>query len=104
MDILKRIIELRDERNWTNYKLAKMANIPQSTLTNLIKHNNLPTVTTLISMCDAFGITLLQFFTDKDNSFLTPEQENLIAKWSILTDSQRGVIIKVIDEFLRNRE
>lgn len=71
MYILSRMFELRDERKWSNYELAKEANIPQSTLTNLLKHNNLPTIPTLISMCNAFEITLMQFFNDKNVSFLT---------------------------------
>ncbi len=103
MDILGRIIELRNERGWSNYKLAKEANIPQSTLTNLLKHNNLPTIPTLISICGAMGITLLQFFAGKNSSFLTSEQSELINDWSLLTNSQKEIVKTVIRGFLQEK-
>lgn len=104
MDVLKRIIELRDERNWSNYKLAKEANIPQSTMTNLLKHDNLPTIPTLISICNAFDITLLQFFSDKNSPYLSPKQEYFISKWNILTKEQKEIINVIMNEFIKNNK
>lgn len=74
MNLLEKIIKLRDERGWSNYKLAKEANIPQSTLTNLFKRDNSPTITTLEAVCSAFNISLAQFFSDTVNNSLTDEQ------------------------------
>ena len=100
MDILGRIIELKNERGWSSYRLAKEANIPQSTLTNLIKHNNLPTIPTLKAMCDAFGITLLKFFEGKDSSFMTSDQNELINDWSLLTSTHKEIVRTVIKGLL----
>ena len=63
MDILRRITELREERGWSFYRLAKEAGIPQSTLSNLYQRANAPTVSTLEALCGAFGISLAQFFS-----------------------------------------
>ena len=103
MDILGRISELKDERGWSNYKLAKEANIPQSTLTNLLKHNNLPTIQTLKSMCDAFGITLLKFFEGKDNSYMTPDQNELINDWALLTSTHKEIVRTIIKGLLNKQ-
>ena len=59
MDAQKRIKQLMEERGWTDYRLAKEANLSHSTITNLFKRNNAPTLPTLEVICRAFGITLL---------------------------------------------
>ena len=102
MDILERIVKLRDERGWSNYKLAKEANIPQSTLTNLFKHSNLPTISTLESMCSAFGITIGNFFTNIA-PFLTSEQNNLLNDWALLSTTQKEIVKSVINGLLQKK-
>ena len=66
MDTQKRIRELMEERGWTDYRLAKEANLSHSTLTNMFNRNNAPTLPTLEAVCQAFGITLAQFFANED--------------------------------------
>lgn len=62
MDILKRIVDLRTERNWTEYQLAERSGLTQSTISSWYRKNMLPTIPSLSKICDAFGITLSQFF------------------------------------------
>ena len=57
LDVQQHIRELMEERGWSEYKLAKMANLPQSTISNLFKRNNVPTLYTLEAICKAFGMT-----------------------------------------------
>ena len=64
MDAQKRIKQLMEERGWTDYRLAKEANLSHSTITNVFKRNNAPTLPTLEVICRAFGITLAQFFAE----------------------------------------
>ena len=45
------------------YKLAAIAGIPVSTLNSILKRNNAPTIPTLQKICEAFDITLSQFFS-----------------------------------------
>jgi len=44
MDAQKRIKQLMEERGWTDYRLAKEANLSHSTITNVFKRNNAPTL------------------------------------------------------------
>ncbi|MFI3255697.1 MAG: helix-turn-helix transcriptional regulator [Eubacteriales bacterium] len=98
MDALEKIAELMTERNWTEYRLAKEANLPKSTVTNLFKRNNQPTVTTLESLCVAFGITLSQFFSESEETVaLTQEQSRLLKHWGKLPDQQKKDLLQLIE-------
>ncbi|MFR7962298.1 MAG: helix-turn-helix domain-containing protein [Roseburia intestinalis] len=54
MDIQGRIRELMEERSWTEYRLAKEANLSHSTVANMFNRNNAPTFPTLEAICNAF--------------------------------------------------
>jgi len=69
--VLHRVTELRNERRWSLYRLAKEAGVSYSTLNNSFRRNNVPSVPTLMRICDGFGITLSEFF---DESGSVPEQ------------------------------
>lgn len=97
MDTQKRIRELMEERNWTDYRLAKEANLSHSTVTNMFNRNNAPTLPTLEAVCRAFGITLAQFFAEGEEVQLTKEQQKLFSKWSSLTDRQKQILLELMD-------
>ena len=97
MDAQKRIRELMEERNWTDYRLAKEANLSHSTVTNMFNRNNAPTLPTLEAVCRAFGIALAQFFAEGEESRLTEEQQKLFSKWSTLTDRQKQILLELMD-------
>lgn len=76
-----------EERSWTDYRLAKESELFHSTISNMFKRNNAPSIPTLEVVCYAVGITLRQFFSEGDEPMtLTPEQNELLSKWSKLTD------------------
>ena len=60
--VVDRINELLEYNRWTPYKLAKESGIPYSSLNNLLKHKNCPTIPTLEKICNGFNITLTDFF------------------------------------------
>ena len=97
MDTQKRIRELMEERNWTDYRLAKEANLSHSTVTNMFNRNNAPTLPTLEAVCRAFGITLAQFFAEGEEVQLTKEQQKLFSKWRTLTDRQKQILLELMD-------
>lgn len=97
MDTQKRIRELMKERKWTDYRLAKEANLSHSTATNMFNRNNAPTLPTLEAVCGAFGITLAQFFAEGEEAQLTEDQQKLFSKWSTLTDRQKQILLELMD-------
>ncbi len=60
--VIRRVQELCKERNMSLYKLAKLSNIPNTTLTNMVAQNKMPTIPTIERICHGFDITLAQFF------------------------------------------
>ena len=81
MDVLERLRGLLDERGWTEYRLAKECGLSESTIANIFRRNSVPSITTLESICNGFGITLSQFFADGDMVELTPQAKELFDNW-----------------------
>ena len=64
--IRKRIIELAKERNITINKVSTLSGLPHTTLLSFMNnetHN--PRISTLLHVCEAFDISLKEFFDDK---------------------------------------
>lgn len=100
MDVIKRISDLTKERGWSNYKLASQSGLSASTIANIYRRNTVPSLATLETICNAFGITLSQFFAEDMNAVpLTPEQKELFDMWSNLTPPQKELIEGIIKEF-----
>lgn len=100
MDTLERINQLMKERNWTKYKLAQQCGMSLSTVANMFRRNTSPTVSTIETMCKAFGIALSQFFDIGDNTnlvHLTDDQKRLFDRWSSLTAEQKDLFLKLMD-------
>lgn len=68
MNVLKRINELRLAKNWSVYRLSVEADLPQSTTTNMINRETLPSITTLEAICKAFGISVSEFFQEENGN------------------------------------
>lgn len=64
--IRKRIIELARERKITINKVSTLSGLPHTTLLSFMNnetHN--PRISTLLHVCEAFDISLKEFFDDK---------------------------------------
>lgn len=97
MTIIEKIDKLRIERGWSVNNLAMEAMLTQSTLNNLYMRNTEPKISTLRAICNAFGITLAEFFSDEE---FTKEQENnekeLSDRFSKLTDTQKKAFMSML--------
>ncbi len=88
------------ERNWTDYKLSVESSLSPSTIVNIHRRHTVPSIPTLEALCDAFGITLSQFFNENYSSVqLSKEQQELFRTWVSLTDNQKKIIASLIKEF-----
>lgn len=102
MDVLAKLRALLDERGWTEYKLARMAGLNESTISNIYRRNTLPTITTLESICKAFGITLSQFFAEGEMMEMTPEVKELLSAWLPLDQDQKATVLQVAKSYRKN--
>jgi transcriptional regulator with XRE-family HTH domain len=97
MDILTRIKQLRDERGWSNYKLAKEADISEGSLNNLFRLNNQPTIPTLEALCKGFDMSLSQFFAEGNEAVvLNEEQKEMLDIWATLDKEQKAALLELL--------
>ena len=97
MDVNGRIRELLNERNWTEYKLAKESGLSQSTISNFFKRNTVPSISTLELICKGFGISLSQFFSEGNMVELSEEQMELFINWASLTAREKEIISDLVE-------
>lgn len=99
MDILSKIRVLQGERNWTDYKLALEADLPQATLATMFQRGTPPKVDTLQCICNAFGLTLAQFFLEDESvEVLSESEREMLAAFRKLSPSQQKALIAVFKE------
>ena len=97
MDINKKIEKLRFQRGWSMYELAQEVGITQSTLTSMIKRGNPPKIDTLESICEAFGITLAQFFMeDEQLEVLSRNEKELVSLFRKISDVKQRALIDLL--------
>lgn len=69
----------------------------QTALGNILNQKSLPTIVNLERICDAFGITLAQFFTDDGSKLnLTQDQQEILDIWDDLESKEREILIGFI--------
>lgn len=56
MNAKDRIRQLMEERHWSEYRLAKEAGLSQSTISNLFRRHNAPSIATLESIAMRLGL------------------------------------------------
>ncbi len=99
MNVIERIKKMKNERGWTDYKLASEAMIPQSTLASIYERNTPPKLDVLESICQAFGITLAQFFMEDEQMQLVSTQEkHLLDAYRKLPAKKRQLLLELLSE------
>ena len=102
MNVLEKVKRLQEERGWSTYKLAYEAGLTQSTLSNMFTRGTCPTVDTLEKICDAFGISLADFFEEDDRkAHVSKEELELLRKYRALTDKEKDAVKSMIDALFK---
>ena len=92
-----RITELCEKRGYTKYRLSQLTDMSQTALANIINQKSIPTVVTLERICEAFGITLAQFFVEDGGRLnLTEEQNEILEIWDGLETKEREIFLSFI--------
>ena len=99
MDTLLRLRQILEARGWSRYRLAKECGLNESTIANVYKRNTMPSIPTLESICEGFGITLSQFFAEGEMVELTPELKELFENWVTLTPDQKEALLTMARAF-----
>ena len=99
-DILGRIEQEKNKRDWSEYTLAVNSDIPQSTISTWKKRDLQPSIASIEKICKGFGISLSQFFSEGNESDFTEEQKEIFDAWSRLNREQRAKLL----DFLKTIE
>ena len=100
MNVLNRINEIKNSYGWSLYKLSEESGISQSTLSNMFSRNTNPSITTLSMICDAFGITLSEFF-NTENKKISIDETLLLTNYKKLSNKDRKVVLSLIDTLIK---
>jgi len=99
MDVLTKIRILQGEREWTDYKLAQEANIPLATLSSVFARNATPKIQTFQCICNAFGLTLAQFFLEDEKiEVLSETEKEMLQVFRKLSPKQQQALVAVFTE------
>lgn len=95
IDVLEKITELRIERHWTEYQLAEASGLTQSTISSWYRKDMLPTLPSLMKICDAFNISISQFFIEDNTNavLLNDKQAQLLSSASKLDSEQYNALL-----------
>lgn len=96
-DIGKRVEELCVKHRFSRYRLAQLTGMTQTALGNIISGSSMPTIPTLEKICEAFGITLSQFFAEGDRPDLTRQQRELLDTWENLDRKEQELLTVMLD-------
>lgn len=97
IDVLERINYYRTLKKWSEYQLAEKSGLTQSTISSWYRKNMIPSIPSLEKICNAFDITLSQFFSTESESFsLTPTQRDIISETNRLTKEQQLALTEFI--------
>ena len=101
MDILDRIRHLQEERNWSVYHLSLESGITQSTLNNMFKRGTDPSIRTLSALCEAFGITLADFFSEEGRTEISQSERALLMEYRKLSSKEKAAVSNLVHELLK---
>lgn len=97
MNIIDRINELRLGRGWSVNNLAMEAGITQSTLNSVLSRGTAPKIDTLQCLCDAFGITLSQFFLEDETAeLLNGDEKALVDAFRKLPGDKQKALLTLL--------
>ncbi|MEZ3471130.1 MAG: helix-turn-helix domain-containing protein [Schaedlerella sp.] len=99
--IIERIQELCTRKHISLYRLAKNAELPYSSLNNILHRRTCPTVTTLERLCKGLNVSLSEFFDFEiypiRNEELTADEEELLNKYKNLSARKRELLHAYMD-------
>ena len=101
MNVIDRINELCRKHHLSKYKLSMITGISQSAFSKMSKQQSTLSLDTIQRICDAFGISLAQFFSTTDEyPDLTEQQKQLLHAWSLLDTKKRDYALLLIQKLL----
>lgn len=101
MNIQERIDELCKLHGISKYRLSQITGISQSAFSKMSRQQSTLSLETIQRICDAFGISLAQFFSETDDyPDLTQDQKRLLKSWSLLDEKKRAFALLLLENMV----
>lgn len=101
MNIMDRIDELCKKHSISKYRLSQITGISQSAFSKMARQQSTLSLETIQRICDAFGISLAQFFSDSgEYPDLTEQQKKLLQSWALLDEKKRDYALLMIEKMI----
>ena len=98
-NVIEHIRQLKNDRGWTDYRLASEAMIPQSTLASIYERNTPPKLDILECLCNAFGITLAHFFQEDEMTEIVSEDEkHPLESYRRLSEQKKQALLSLLSD------
>ncbi|MBQ7977863.1 MAG: helix-turn-helix transcriptional regulator [Clostridia bacterium] len=104
MNIVEKIDKMRVARGWTIYKLAQESGLAQQTIHQWFEGGTIPSIPALKSICEAFNVTLAEFFAEHELIEATPQIKELYSKWCCLTHEEQASIQNIVDNYIKSKQ
>ena len=98
-----RIAELCDKREISKYRLSQLTGLSQTAISKILSGKSLPGLITLERICDAFQISLAQFFGNDIND-LTESQKKIMETWEILDAHDKNLLDEIVESMKKVSE
>ena len=93
MNVMERIDELCRQRNISKYRLSQITGISQSAFSKMARQQSSLSLETLQRICEAFGISMAQFFSETgEYPDLTAQQKQLL-HFGLCWTGKRGIML-----------
>ncbi len=98
---MERIDELCRQRNISKYRLSQITGISQSAFSKMARQQSSLSLETLQRICEAFGISMAQFFSETgEYPDLTAQQKQLLHFWTLLDEKKRDYALLMIEKMI----
>ena len=101
MNVMERIDELCRQRNISKYRLSQITGISQSAFSKMARQQSSLSLETLQRICEAFGISMAQFFSETgEYPDLSAQQKQLLHFWTLLDGKKRDYALLMIEKMI----
>lgn len=100
-EVISRIKYFLEYRHWSLYRLAREADIPYGSLSNIFNRKTIPSIPTLDRICKGFGINLSTFFEYDENPIkiesLSDAEQDLVNSYRVLSVNDKALLTAYLD-------
>ena len=105
VEVVKRIEELRILKGWSIYRLSMETGLTQQAIHAWYNPNKktVPSIATLETICESFGISMAEFFTEKYTVEMTPQIKTIYDNWCALPNEERQLIDSLVKKLINHK-